>query len=167
MKAELKKGDLVIPLDELVASLTHEQKIELAKIEGFEMAMANTLADMITEDGTVDGWWVGTSGGTGPLHKAREAILEKMSKVEHHAVKELMIALQRETADATRARRWAWDLYRWIQNDHNRVCRECGERQAWRPPELPDWVHQDWPTDAQVQEVIKRGCPIIPGPATD
>ena len=149
--ARIEKGDLIVDLDDLIEGLSDEQKLELAKTIGFADTYHKTIADLICNDETEDGWgsW---STGENPLQQARLAILEQLdvAQIERQVIKDLIRMKRKAEEESQRHRNAYWELYHWIQSH---ICEHCGKTTI--QPKMPKYECPAPVTEADIDTALQ------------
>jgi hypothetical protein len=86
MSTTIEKDKLVIPIEDVLASMGDADKAMLMKCAAIEEEVVEAIVGYICEDITQDGWW--TSGDW--LDKLRLKISEKLGSAESWAVRRSM-----------------------------------------------------------------------------
>jgi hypothetical protein len=143
MKVDIKDGVITMDLARIFDDISDEEKMRLAEAVGCVDLVIKTVVDLIVDDCTEGGGWIGHHAGDA-LEAARLRVLEARDKVLFQVARDAIHDREHEKARADAHDRWAWNLYKsWPRE------RERPDLDRW-------WELFGLTSDVTVREEIKR-----------
>lgn len=119
MKPTITISDMTlnIRLDDILAGLSTEQRLELIRMVAMDEPLIQDIVDQLADGWTEDG----SSVGEKFLNKARMKLMPLMGEVAKEAVRRLAHERDFAVAEAERHREWAWKLFHAWPRDASRI----------------------------------------------
>lgn len=141
MNARIESGKLVVPIAQLLESLSAEDRDTLIQALSCESEVIVNVVDQL-----VDGFTRDVSHGfSDVLLEQRKRILEAVDEVRFRVVRELMNSLAASKFSESRSSNWAWKLWDAWPEDHIRS----------RPQVPSDW-NPNYPSDEDIMREMRR-----------
>lgn len=149
------KGEVTLPLFELVESLSDEDKAKLAEMLAFDAALLRVVMSQVATE--QQGHWMESTWyhGSDIIAELRALLLPQMDPIVQELIKYLLHEVEQANEGEKRYRRFAMDMrYTWPSGRHE--CEHCGKYTGKRidPPADPGWYYVSGPTLEQVRSLF-------------